>query len=269
MPLELSPEHFAWVRTQAKNVAGLHVGANKKRVVTARLARRVRSVRAADFDDYIGLVEQDRSGRELWAMVDALAVHQTAFFREPLQFPCFREVLRERLARAPEARVWSAGCSTGEEPYTLAMLAVDAGEDIARRTRILATDLSASALSVAREASYRRSRISPIPPDYRHMLEPVEDGSRMRVAAGVRSLVRIARHNLVGTWPMRGPLDVIFCRNVMIYFDRPTQQRVVDRAWDILAPGGYLFTGHAEALPPRTRFEYVQPAVYRKPEDRE
>jgi chemotaxis protein methyltransferase CheR len=264
---ELSAEHFGWVQTLAKNAAGLHVAADKKRVVTARLSKRLRTMRVADFADYIALVEKDRSGRELWAMIDALAVHQTAFFREPLQFPTFQNALRERLARAPEARVWCAGCSTGEEPYTLAMLAVALGNAAARRTRILATDLSASALEVARAACYRPPRIVPVPSAYRHLLEPSDNGSRVRVAARARSLVRFARHNLVGHWPMRGPLDVIFCRNVMIYFDRPTQQRVVDRFQDILAPGGFLFIGHAEALPPRTRFEYVRPAVYRKTED--
>ncbi|HEX5580706.1 MAG TPA: CheR family methyltransferase, partial [Gemmatimonadaceae bacterium] len=219
----------------------------------------------SDFSSYLDFVQAEASGAELREMIDALTTNKTSFFREPQHFDFLRAKVLPALEGRP-LRIWSAGCSSGEEPYTLAMVLRDTlpARD-ADGSRILATDISARVLARARAATYTPEMLAELPPDLlRRHFAPAQGGAH-RVADPVRRMVSFARLNLMATWPMRGPFDAILCRNVMIYFDKPTQSRLVARFHDLLAPGGHLFVGHSESLTGLEHgFGYVQPAVYVK-----
>ncbi|HEX6965191.1 MAG TPA: protein-glutamate O-methyltransferase [Gemmatimonadaceae bacterium] len=270
-PPGLEAEDFHRIREMVSPICGIELPPGKEELVRSRLAGRLRALGLDSFEAYIAYVEYDATGRELAEMVDAITTNKTSFFREPLHFDHLREQTLPMLrARGGPVRLWSAGCSSGEEPYSLAMLVRDTipeGEwcDV----RILATDISRRMLDRARAAVYEDDAVRELPADVvmRHfMVEDAHPPRTYRVRDAVRALVRIAHLNLMSAWPMRGPFDVIFCRNVMIYFDRATQQQLIDRFWELLAPGGELFVGHAESLTGLAhQFTYVRPAVYRRP----
>jgi len=246
----------------------LHQG--KEELVRSRLTKCLRRLGVDSFTAYLDHVEADASGGELAMMVDLLTTNKTSFFRESAHFEYFSQEVLPALAESGESlRMWSAGCSTGEEPFTLAMLLHHGLPCIeSHDVRILATDISARVLTRAREARYPEITIREIPPGIaRTYLVPVSEGGSVsyHIRDDVRRLVHFARLNLMANWPMRRPFQVIFCRNVMIYFDRETQQRLVQRFWEALAPGGHLFVGHSESLTSlEHRFRYVRPAVYVK-----
>jgi chemotaxis protein methyltransferase CheR len=260
---DLSAEQFREISRTVHEVAGILLPKGKEGLVRSRLAKRLRAVGVATYDEYLDHVRA-RDGGELAQMVDALTTNKTNFFREPAHFDFLRHRVLPTLAGGP-LRFWSAGCSTGEEPYTLGMVLRDALPDLARRdVKILATDISRRVLTQAKAGVYADGPASDIAPDVlrRHFTRTT---GGWEIAPAVRSLVTFASLNLMGAWPMRGPFQTIFCRNVMIYFDRPTQQRLVRRFHDLLAPGGYLFVGHSESLSAIDHgFAYVQPAVYRR-----
>jgi chemotaxis protein methyltransferase CheR len=265
----LSARQFDVVRQLMYRVAGINLSAGKEGLVRSRLAPRLRELGLSDFDAYLDHIDRDVSGVEFRQFVDVLTTNKTSFFREPEHFDLLqREILPALAARDTPARVWSAGCSSGEEPYTIAIVAREILGPGADHVRILATDLSTRILRRAREAVYRDQDLADVPPGLarRHFARAPERPGAQRVVDATRALVRFARLNLIDDWPMHGPFDVIFCRNVMIYFDRPTQQRLVERYSQMLAPGGWLYVGHSESLTALDHeLHYVQPAVYRKP----
>jgi chemotaxis protein methyltransferase CheR len=267
---ELSESQFDAISRLTYQVCGINLQAGKQGLVKTRLARRLQTVGVADFDEYLEYLARDTSGTEMSAMLDALTTNKTSFFREVQHFEYVRSTVLPSLdAGWSGLRIWSAGCSTGEEPYTLALLLHDEVPDLARRdVRILATDLSTRVLARAREGEYDQAAVEDIPPKllnrYFTCIRTAPTRA-FRVKPELQSLIRFARLNLMAPWPMRGPFDMIFCRNVMIYFDRPTQQRLVYRYWELLRPGGHLFVGHSESLTGLEHgFRYVQPAVYVK-----
>jgi chemotaxis protein methyltransferase CheR len=226
-----------------------------------------------DFGEYLDVVRSDASGGELTSMLDALCTNLTGFFREPAHFAYLAEHVVPACAKRSTSnrrlRIWSAGCSTGEEPYSIAMAALGAaidpsGWDIG----VLATDLSTKALLTAKKGVYSADRVEAVPAYLRARcfdLVQRRPEKLYRVGQEVRDLIHFARMNLTGPWPMEGPFDVIFCRNVMIYFEPETERQLVERFWQLLAPGGLLMIGHSESLATlRDRFRYVQPTVYRK-----
>lgn len=262
--LDLNDRQFDRISTITYRVSGLVLQAGKQGLVQSRLARRVRELGLPGFDAYLDQVEGDRDGRELMQMVDLLTTNKTAFFRELPHFDYLRDRVLPNLLGA-RLRIWSAACSSGEEPYTIAMVLRETLPGLERMdARILATDISARVLAKARQGVYVKDVVDDVPPALvRRYFTASPPG--YRVADSLRSLVTFGRLNLMGDWPMRGPFDVIFCRNVMIYFDKPTQERLVDRFWELLPAGGQLLVGHSESLSPLShRFTYVQPAVYVK-----
>jgi chemotaxis protein methyltransferase CheR len=242
--------------------------------VHARLTKMLRHSRFASFSELVDHVLADQESDDFAELIDALSTNLTSFFREADHFTYLaREFLPALLARKRQQREsilrgWSAACSSGEEPYTIAMVVGEVLENDGGGMlgRILATDISHRVLEAARAGVYDRRRTDPVPPAYRHYLMP----SAQRVHAvepvrEIRDMVRFAHMNLIEPWPFTGPLDFIFCRNVMIYFDKPTQQRLIGRFFDILSPGGILFTGHSESLTGIAHhFRYVQPTIYLK-----
>lgn len=265
--LELSQKQFATISAFVYRVSRINLTAGKEGLVRTRLARRVRQLGLNGFAEYIDLVTQDGAEEEAAIMVDLLTTNKTSFFRENQHFDLLATTLLPRLLeRGRPLRIWSAGCSTGEEPYTLAMLLHDQLPDSARRhARVLATDISARVLARARSGVYTGDAVREIPAAYRSRYLKAAAGTpgAFEVDPAIRSMVSFARLNLMDAWPMKGPFDVIFCRNVMIYFDRDTQEQLVGRFWEKLVPGGHLFVGHSESLSSLSHaFSYVQPAVY-------
>ncbi len=257
-PLELPAKAFQQISATMQEVAGIRIPPGKEMLVRSRLTKRLRALGLPDFPSYLRFVDEDATGGELACMVDALTTNKTSFFREAAHFDHLVEEVVPALGREP--RLWSAGCATGEEPYTLAMLLAEARLEAAR---ILATDISTRSLTHARTGEYADSLIEGVPVAFRVRYFEAAGPGRIRMARGIRTRVAFAHLNLMADWPMRGPFDVIFCRNVMIYFDRAVRERLVQRFHGMLKDGGYLYVGHSESLTGLSHaFRYVRPAVY-------
>lgn len=266
----LQPAEFDAIRRLAYEKFGLDLRKGKEQLVVARLGKRIREGGFRSFDEYYQHVVSDRSGEALIGMIDSLATNHTSFLREAAHFDFLRQTVLPGLRDRPRIEFWSAACSTGEEPYTLAFtLADEWGADALRKVRILATDISTKALAAAKSAVYPAERFQGLPTAWPRQFLMRGEGrwkGWYRVKPEVRSRVEVARLNLVEPFAERGLFPVIFCRNVMIYFDRPTQEAVVGRLSACLEPGGYLLIGHAESLAGiRHTLTYVKPAIYRLP----
>ena len=265
--VDLTEAQFRHVGDLVTRIAGIQLPAGKESLVRSRLIKRLRALGIPTMSEYLEFLSKDSSRAELAEMVDVLTTNKTSFFREIEHFRLLQETILPALAqRGGPIRIWSAGCSTGEEPYTISLVARETIGPAASRVRILATDISARVLRQAKAAEYDADVVEDVPAALRrtHFVSgPTAD--TLRVAPATRELVQFARLNLMGEWPMRGPFDVIFCRNVMIYFDKPTQERLVARYSALLGPGGHLFVGHSESLSGlKHDLTYVQPATYRR-----
>ena len=265
----LSSREFDQIRKLAYESFGLDLGEGKKELVSARLQRLLRTGGFRTFGDYYRHVCDDRTGQALAAMIDALATNHTAFLREPEHFRFLTERVVPALAAREFIDVWSAACATGEEVWSLAFVLNDALPD--RTIRVVGTDISTKALAQAQKAVYSIERSPNIPPSWftRYLRREAAEPGKYRVADDIRAQGHFRRINLVEPFSWRRQFPVIFCRNVMIYFDKPTQERLVNRLAASLEPAGYLFVGHSESLTGiRHPLEYVQPAVYRKPAEK-
>ncbi len=263
---ELTTEQFSRVAALLYDHCGIAMRVGKEGLVRARLAKRMRKLSIPDFATYLELVGDGPGSPEFAQMVDALTTNKTSFLREHAHFDYLRDSVLPTLGQ--NVRIWSAGCSSGEEPYTLAMLLLDHSmSGTVRDARVLATDISQRMLVMARAGVYPAEIMSDVPADWQRRywtrLNRNDETGSLSATPSLRNIVHFAPLNLMEHWPMRGPFDVIFCRNVMIYFDKQTQQRLVERFWALLRPGGHLFVGHSESLTGTAhRFRYVQPAVY-------
>ena len=272
----LSEQDFRFISDLVYEHCGINLHDGKKELVRARLAKRLRESRFDNFSDYIRYVLDDPTGREFSILVDSLSTNLTKFFREDQHFEYMRSKLLPGMLESKQSqrnlriRGWSAGCSTGEEPYSIAITLLEAIGGKGRwDVKLLATDVSTRVLEQAQRGVYEKDRNEPIPLPLRNKyLTRVRDGGRelYEVASSLRSVLIFRYLNLMQDWPVKGPLDFIFCRNVMIYFDKPTQGRLINRYYDLLASGGVLFTGHSESLTGiEHKFRYVQPTIYIKP----
>lgn len=262
---------FDFIRRVVVEQTGITLSEQKRELVYGRLAKRLRTLDLQSFAQYCSYLEQ--SPDELHELVNAITTNLTSFFREPYHFDYLRDSLLPELlrrnAQSRRIRIWSAGCSTGEEPYSIAMVLRDAlpagqGWD----AKILATDIDSNVLARAQQGMYAQERASSIPERYqrRSLHKGQGDNAGMlRVSDEVRSLITFRQLNLMQEWPMKGPFDVIFCRNVVIYFDKPTQRRLFNRYADLLVDGGHLFIGHSETLfKVCDRFTLIGRTIYRK-----
>ncbi len=229
------------------DVAGIKLGENKRSLVEARLGKRLRQL-GCDLKAYASKVRSDED--ELVRCLDLMTTNHTAWKREPGHFGDFtRRVLPTLTTK--RLRIWCAASATGEEPWTIALTVLQAIPDLGDwDAAILATDLSTRALAVAKRGHYSEERISALDANERRLAVEAtgDDDAMWSVKPELRRLLSFARLNLMGEWPMRGPFDVIFCRNVMIYFDQQTQERLVNRMAALLAPKGTLYVGHSESL---------------------
>lgn len=268
---ELSDRDLAAIVRLVYERSGITLHAGKRALVSARLQKRLRQGGFDGFRDYVRLLQDDPSGDEVLTLLDAIATNHTFFFREPQHFTYLAETVLPPLCNRPDRGPilgWSAGCSTGEEPYTIAMTLLERfGDEAASRVRLLASDLSRRALAHATAGVYKVERVADVP---RHLALKYFDRRTahaqgvVRVGDAVRRLVEFRRLNLIQP-PTLPRFAFIFCRNVMIYFDRHVQQRVVAELEARLAPGGYLFTSHSESLNSlRHGLTWVAPSVYRR-----
>lgn len=243
----------------------------KRHLIEGRLQNVLATQHLTSFNEYYQYVVSDRSGEAITTMLNKLTTNHTYFLRERDHFDLFREQVLpflEKSVPSKDLRIWSAGCSSGEEPYTLAMII----DDYFREkkwlwdARILATDISRKSLDRAVDGIYSDEQVAVLPEVWRRRyLQPLND-DKYQIIDRIRSEVIFRAFNLNNEiYPFKRKFHVIFCRNVMIYFDLPTKQRLLQRLYDITEPGGYLFIGHAESIGrDQTKYKYIVPAVYRK-----
>jgi chemotaxis protein methyltransferase CheR len=266
---ELKPRDFALIRALAYEKFGLDLHQGKERLVSARLGKQIRAGGFTSFDEYFRHVSADRTGEALIGMIDALTTNHTSFLREQQHFEFLAKTVLPAYLDRPRMDLWCAASSTGEEPYSILLTLLN---ELAGKwtpdVRLLASDISTRVLSIARQGIYSTERVSVLPPEWRPRFFLRGEGNSQgfyRIKPDVASRVEFRRVNLMDTLPNPVGYQVIFCRNVMIYFDKATQENVVNRLAACLEPGGYLFVGHAESLTGiRHDLQYVRPAVYRK-----
>jgi chemotaxis protein methyltransferase CheR len=268
---------YHFIRDLVYQHSRINLGSDKRELVSARLAKRLRAIRVPGVTAYCDLLRSPNGQEELGHLIDAISTNHTYFFREEDHFSALGDLIlpeleqRRERERWPQLRIWSAACSSGEEPYSIAIF-------LAERFRqrplwpwqIEATDISRRILKRAEQGVYARDALTRVP---RHLLKTYfetgygpQDGNH-RVRAALRERVRFHYLNLLeGPPPFPAGFQVIFCRNVMIYFDRPTQQELVERLSRLLVPGGYLLVGHSESLTGINHpLKLVRPATYRSP----
>lgn len=261
-------EDFRKIAQILHSHAGIALAEGKAALVYSRLAKRLRSLGLRSFREYCALVEDKQGLDERQAMMAALTTNVTRYFREPHHFDHLREVvmpaLAERARKGGRVRLWSAACSNGQEPYSMAITVLQALPEAARLdVKILATDIDPNMVAEGKAGVYREDAVDPVPLDARRKWFKKAPGG-WEVADELRQLVAFRELNLIGEWPMRGRFDAIFCRNVVIYFDEPTQERIWSRFAPILEPGGALYIGHSERVtgPATARFETTGLTTY-------
>lgn len=263
---------FDRFRTLVYQQSGIALSDGKEALVSARVARRMRALGIADYGAYLRRITDDPGGEEVVHLIDAIATNVTSFYREAVHFGYLAETARAQWERGRRRfRFWSTACSTGEEPYTMAMTLLEALDGRPADVRILATDISTRVLDRCREGIYPADKVQSIPTALRERyFLPVRGNGTCAYAAGpaLRRLVVFRRLNLSSPpFPLRGPLDGVFCRNVMIYFDRPVRAALLAEIHRLLRPGGFLAVGHAESLTgTMCSLQVVKPSIYIKRE---
>jgi chemotaxis protein methyltransferase CheR len=268
-------DEFRFIAGIAQQRTGIVLGPQKRDLVYSRLSKRLRKLGLTSFGDYCRLLAAPEGEDERDAVVNAITTNLTRLFREPHHFEHLAQLVLRDIARVTPTsgaerrrlRIWSAGCSTGEEAYSIAMtILVTCPEATFWDARILATDIDTDVLERARAARYDRGQLEYVPPAMLQEGFVQSPGSRLvGIASKARDLVAFKPLNLIGAWPMKGPFDAIFCRNVLIYFDRRTQAGIIDRMADLLPEGGTLYLGHSESLHGLSdRFELAGRTIFRR-----
>lgn len=274
----LTEHEFGFICKLVYDSTGIVLDERKREMVYRRLMRRTRELRLESFSAYCQLLKTDQRS-ELPNFTNAITTNLTSFFRESHHFDYLRDVLlpnmrsqRRRESDARRLRIWSSACSTGEEPYSAAITVLDAlGSEInAWDARILATDLDSNVVATGKAGIYKEERIKDLEPGIVRKwfhLGTGENSGYVKVNQKLSDLITFKALNLFHEWPMQGTFDVIFCRNVLIYFDKGTQTKLILRYFDLLRPGGVLFLGHSENMPKDiSKFEFQGKTTYRRPD---
>ncbi len=250
--------------------SGISLHDGKQALVSARLRKRMRVLGIDDYREYADRVFNDEDGVETVGLIDAISTNVTSFFREPVHFEFLGKAMADWLKQGKKRfRFWSAACSSGEEPYSIAMTLLEVVKDQPLDLRILATDISTQALGKGRRGSYDERRMAPVPPHLRTKYFArwkSQDGVFYTVNESLKRPILFRRLNLSAPpFPMTGPMDAIFCRNVLIYFDPGTRRRLLAEIYRLLKKGGYLMVGHAESLTGMiSDLKPVRPSIYTK-----
>jgi chemotaxis protein methyltransferase CheR len=269
----LAPRTFDKIRRLVYEKAGIDLKDGKQQLVTARLGKKLREHKCRSFEEYLQNVETDRTGQALIALIDALTTNFTSFLRETAHFEFLEKEILPKLGRREIVDVWCTAAATGEEPFSLLFTMLDHfGEARGPQCRVLATDISTRALQIAGKGVFPAERFSGVPKEWlpKYLLcGHGEFEGLYQVKPEVARNVEFRRLNLIEPFDPGRLFPLISCRNVMIYFDKPTQERVVQRLASFLEPGGYLFVGHSESLAGTNHtLRFVRPAVYQKTESR-
>ncbi len=272
--VRITDREFGLISDLVYDMAGIKLTDQKKALVEGRLNKLIRQTGCGCFKDYYDFIIQDKTGRSLELMLDKISTNHSFFFREKNHFDFMKQKLLPILVQEKKAlnsrtlRIWSAGCAAGEESYTIAMVLLEyfgpeSGEwDIG----IVGTDISVSVLDIAAKGCYPKEKIKEVPPEMKLKYFIHADKDTVSVKENIKNMVILRQLNLMNReFPFRGKFDIIFCRNVMIYFDRLSRKNVVDHFADYIHDGGYLFIGHSESLGRENpAFKYITPAVYLK-----
>jgi len=264
-------DDFKRISELVLNRAGIALRAEKKTLVYGRLAKRLRALRLNNFRDYCKIFDGDRGNDEIGNLINAITTNLTRFFREDHHFKHVKNTLIPQLVERYQKnstsenrriRIWSAGCSSGEEPYSLAMTiasCLPTGFDL----KILATDIDTNMVAKAAKGLYQDSK--GIPSEYlQRYCTPLENGA-VQMGPQIQKMITFKPLNLLDAWPMRGPLDAVFCRNVVIYFDKDTQSTLFNRMAQLMYPGSWLYIGHSESLfRVCDQFELKGQTIYRR-----
>ena len=273
----LSERDFRTITDLVYEHCGIDLHKGKKELVRARLAKLLRKGNFKSVPEYMDYVLADKSGEAFSILINSLSTNLTSFFREKKHFDYLHNVFlpsimqRKRKKHNFKIRGWSAGCSSGEEPYSIAITLLDTVHGQGQwDIKVLATDISTSILEIGIKGIYDKKRIEPLTLSQKNKYLrtcKVDGHTVFEVKQNLRNVVVFRYLNLMEKWPINpaGGLDFIFCRNVMIYFDKPTQASLINRFWDIMDSGGILFTGHSESLAGiEHKFKYLQPTIYTK-----
>ena len=266
----MSERQFDVFRTLAKEQAGITLPDYKRNMVYRRVSKRLAALGFKDFGSYEELLTGPEGAREIEFFVNALTTNKTEFFRENHHFEHLAETVFPSVVKRQETsrrlRLWSAGCSSGQEPYSMAMTLAEAMPDLARwDAKILATDIDTDILALGRKGNYPLAEIHEISAPLRQKYVDQQTDGGGRMASALRQLITFNQLNLHGAWPMTSKFDVIFCRNVIIYFDKPSQCQLFDRFANLLGDGGYLYIGHSESLYKVTeRFRSIGQSIYQR-----
>ncbi len=271
--LPLSEKEFSRVRERVYKIAGISLSDAKRTLVVSRLSKIIRAMGLTSFDGYLDHLDQKGRPEDDQAFVNALTTNLTRFFREDHHFDHLNTHIADLIkspGRAtpggkPRLRIWSAGCSTGQEPYTIAVNLLHAFPELKRWDfRILATDIDSNVVAKAAKGIYPDTEFAGLPASRMALFERAGPGE-MRIPRAAHELVTFKLLNLIEPWPVKGPFDAIFCRNVAIYFDKPTQGQLFDRLGEVLAPDGFLYIGHSENLQAvSSGFRLVGKTVYQR-----
>ena len=262
---KINKKDFEFVRRTIYNYCGIYINNGKEALVQTRLNKRMKKLGISTFHEYLKLIENQKPKGEFLSFVDVLTTNKTSFYRENQHFEFISEFLYPNMA-GRNIKWWSAGCSSGEEPITLAMNLLEAKSQTGwRDVKILATDISRNVLHVAKSGIYAPNKIVDIPSQYLKKYFTVLNDGSYKVNDIVRNMITYGRLNLNDQWSFKGEFHVIMCRNVMIYFNRQTQEQIIRKFSDLLEPGGYIFLGHSESMNAATfGFHNIAPAVYQK-----
>jgi chemotaxis protein methyltransferase CheR len=266
--LVLSEAEFVRIRDLVREHTGIALSDAKRQLVHGRLARRLRALKLTSFTDYIRLLEKGDEA-EIEEFINAVTTNLTSFFREPHHFEFLGRDLLPAIAAtaARRLRIWCCAASTGEEPYSIAMVLREAQSLLAGwDVKVLATDLDSNVLGHAKWGVYTRDRFESMDSKrIARFFEPVSGEDRLSASDELRDLITFKQLNLMNEWPMKGPFDAIFCRNVIIYFDKATQRQLFERMATLQRPGDYLFLGHSESLyRVSERYELIGRTIYRR-----
>ncbi|MBN8530480.1 MAG: protein-glutamate O-methyltransferase [Alphaproteobacteria bacterium] len=263
-----SEDEFRFLAKLVGELTGIVLAEHKTDMVYSRLARRLRTLNLSSFAEYCDLLQTEEGQEEIPQLVNAITTNLTSFFREAHHFEHLRDTVLRPLAASPPSpkrlRLWSAGCSAGMEPYSIAMTLKSAIPNLdAWDARILATDIDTNMLRTGVCGEYPLSEFDHIPPSLRGDVQRSKE--RIRMSESLQKRITFNELNLLESWPIKTQFDAIFCRNVVIYFDKPTQQTLFSRLADHLKPGGWLYIGHSENLHNVCdRFELVGRTIYRR-----
>lgn len=269
--ITINSSEFNRLRSFIHSQLGINLTEEKRSLVVGRLQNELVRQHADSFTQYMNLLFEDKTGGMLSMLINKITTNHTYFMREAEHFTYLKETLLPELhgtLREKDLRIWCAGCSTGEEPYTLAMLVHDffQYDKLGWDTRILATDISTRVLELAQKAEYAPDQVAPLPQHWKSCYFRKSGGGDFTVTEEIKREVLFRKFNLMEPhYPFRRRFHIIFCRNVMIYFDTATKTELIRKLYQALEPGGYLFIGHAESINrSASPFRYVMPAVYRK-----